>query len=85
MVQSFANEATADILPERNTKAARQIPKDLWRIVQRKLKMIDVAARVDDLESPPGNRLRRCVIGRCIITHSRRLRAAADGRGKARD
>ena len=25
--------------------------------MQRKLKMLDVAARVDDLESPPGNRL----------------------------
>ena len=37
MIQSFANEATADIFRERNTKAARQIPKDLWRIVQRKL------------------------------------------------
>ena len=25
--------------------------------MQRKLKMLDVAARVDDLESPPGHRL----------------------------
>ena len=56
MIQSFANEATVDIFRERNTKAAWQIPKDLWRIVQRKLKMLDVAVRVDDLESPPGNR-----------------------------
>jgi proteic killer suppression protein len=57
MIQSFANEPTADLFRERNTKAARRIPKDLWRIVQRKLKMLDVAARIDDLESPPGNRL----------------------------
>ena len=57
MIQSFADEATADIFRERHTKAARQIPRDLWRIVQRKLKMLDVA-RVDDLESPPGNRLK---------------------------
>ena len=26
--------------------------------MQRKLKMLDVAVRVDDLESPPGNRLK---------------------------
>ncbi len=58
MIQSFADDTSADIFRERNTKAARHIPKDLWRVVQRKLKMLDVAARVDDLESPPGNRLK---------------------------
>ena len=58
MIQSFADETTADIFQERNSKYARQIPKALWRIVQRKLKMLDVAVRSDDLESPPGNRLK---------------------------
>ena len=58
MIQSFADETTADIFRERYSKAARRIPKDLWRVVQRTLKMLDVAARVDDLESPPSNRLR---------------------------
>ena len=57
MIQSFADQTTADLFRDRNTKAARRIPKNLWRAVQRKLKMLDVAARVDDLESPPGNRL----------------------------
>ena len=57
MIQSFANQTTADIFRERNTKAARQIPKDVWRSAQRKLKMLDVAAQLNDLESPPGNRL----------------------------
>jgi toxin HigB-1 len=58
MIQSFADGTTADIFRERNTKAARRIPKVIWRVVQRKLKMLDVAARIDDLESPPGNRLK---------------------------
>ena len=58
MIQSFADKTTADIFQERNTKDARYIPKDLWRVVQRKLKMLDVAVRVDDLKSPPGNRLK---------------------------
>ena len=48
---------TIPVLP-RNPKDARHIPKDLWRVVQRKLKMLDVAVRVDDLKSPPGNRLK---------------------------
>ena len=58
MIQSFADETTADLFRERQSKAARKIPMDLWRIVQRKLKMLDVAARIDDLESPRGNRLK---------------------------
>ena len=58
MIQSFADETTADIFRERSTKAARRIPTDLWRVVQRKLKMLDVAAILEDLESPPGNRLK---------------------------
>jgi len=57
MIQSFANQTTADIFRERNTKAARQVPKDVWRSAQRKLKMLDVAAQLNDLEAPPGNRL----------------------------
>ena len=58
MIQSFADDTTADIFRERNSKAARQIPRDLWRVVQRKLKMLDVASRLSDLEAPPGNRLK---------------------------
>jgi proteic killer suppression protein len=57
MIQSFADNTTADIFQERNTKSARRIPRDLWRVVQRKLKMLDVALRVNDLGPPPGNRL----------------------------
>ncbi|MGH9323248.1 MAG: type II toxin-antitoxin system RelE/ParE family toxin [Vicinamibacteria bacterium] len=57
MIQSFADERTADLFRERSTKAARQIPKDIWPVVRRKLKMLDVAQRIGDLKSPPGNRL----------------------------
>ena len=64
MIQSFAGQATADIFRERNTRAARQIPRGLWRVVQRKLKMLDVAAHLGDLESPPGNRLQGLKGGR---------------------
>jgi proteic killer suppression protein len=57
VIQSFADDTTADLFRERNTRAARRVPVDIWRIVQRKLKAIDVAARLDDLRIPAGNRL----------------------------
>jgi proteic killer suppression protein len=59
VIQSFSDETTADLFRERNTRAARRIPRDLWRIVQRKLKLLDGAARLDDLAIPAGNRLER--------------------------
>jgi toxin HigB-1 len=57
VIQSFADEASADLFRERNTRAARRIPRELWRVVQRKLKLIDAASRLDDLAVPAGNRL----------------------------
>ena len=57
MIQTFADGTTADLFRERNTRAARRIPRELWRVVQRKLKLLDAAARLDDLMIPAGNRL----------------------------
>jgi len=57
MIQSFADQTTADLFDEQPSRAARRIPTDLWRIVQRKLKLLDVAQALLDLASPPGNRL----------------------------
>lgn len=57
MIQSFADETTADLFVERQSRAARRIPTNLWHVVRRKLKFVDVAQRLSDLASPPGNRL----------------------------
>ena len=57
MIQSFADETSADLFRERNTRPARRIPRELWRGVQRKLRLIDAAGRLDDLAVPAGNRL----------------------------
>ena len=57
MIQSFGDETAADLFRERNTRAARRIPRAIWPIVRRKLKMLDVAARLEDLAIPAGNRL----------------------------
>lgn len=59
MIQSFADETTVDLFRERNTRAARSVPSELWPVIRRKLKMLDVAARLEDLAVPPGNRLER--------------------------
>ena len=59
MIQSFADDTTADLFRERNSRHARRLPRDLWRIAQRKLKALDVAPRLDDLRIPAGNRLER--------------------------
>ena len=59
MIQSFANQTAVDLFRESNTRHARHLPRDLWRGAQRKLKVLDVAARLDDLRIPAGNRLER--------------------------
>ena len=41
MIQSFADATTADLWEELNSKAARRVPRDLWRVVHRKLTMLD--------------------------------------------
>src|SRR5437867_2431136 len=58
MIQSFADKTTAGLFQERHTRDARRMPPELWRVIQRKLKMLDVAAALQDLESPPGNQLK---------------------------
>jgi proteic killer suppression protein len=57
VIESFRDDTTADLFRDRNTRAARRIPRDLWRPAQRKLKLLDAAARLDDLLVPAGNRL----------------------------
>jgi len=55
VIVSFADRATADIYNGLNTRDARRIPSDLWRVVRRKLDMLNAAHRLRDLEAPPGN------------------------------
>ena len=72
MIQSFADETTADLFRERNTRAARRIPRDICRVAQRKLKAIDVAAQMEDLKIPAGNRL-EALKGDQVGRHSIRI------------
>ena len=72
MIRSFSDTTTADLFRERNTQPARRIPRELWRVVQRKLKLLDAAARLDDLSVPGGNRLER-LKGRQAARHRIRV------------
>jgi proteic killer suppression protein len=72
VIRSFSDTTTADLFRERNTQAARRIPRELWRVVQRKLKLVDAAPRLDDLSVPGGNRLER-LKGRQAARHSIRV------------
>jgi toxin HigB-1 len=59
LIQSFRDHTAADLFRERNTGSARRIPRELWRAAQRKLKLLDVAAHLQDLAIPAGYRLER--------------------------
>ena len=65
MIQSFRNQGTEDIFNGENTKEARNTcPESLWRIVSRKLDLLDSAETLSDLRIPPGNRLEQLTGGR---------------------
>ncbi len=55
MIASFGDAATEDIFNGRNSKAARSIPKELWKIAARKLSTLDYATDLRDLSSPGNN------------------------------
>ena len=54
MIQSFADDDSERLFRD-GTCAARW--RAFQRIAQRKLDMLDAAVRLNDLRSPPGNRL----------------------------
>ena len=57
MIVSFGDKATEALYHGRSTKDTRCLPADVRRIAVRKLDMINAATAVQDLQSPPGNRL----------------------------
>jgi proteic killer suppression protein len=72
VIRSFADETTADLFRERNSRAARRVPRELWRAAQRKMKAIDVAVRLGDLTIPAGSRLEK-LRGDQVGRHSIRI------------
>jgi len=58
VIASYGDEATRDVHYADNTKAARNVPKDIWPIARRKLNQIAAATQLADLASP-GNHLEK--------------------------
>lgn len=57
MIQSFADQATADVYYGTESRQARRLPKDLWPVIRRKLDALHRAKTLDDVRWPAGNRL----------------------------
>jgi proteic killer suppression protein len=57
-IRSFADAGTEDVFNGEDTKAARKAcPVELRSVAERKLDVLNNAATLADLRSPPGNRL----------------------------
>lgn len=56
-IQSFQDSATADLYHGRNTFRARRFPNTILKIALRKFDVLNAAHRLEDLRSPPANRL----------------------------
>lgn len=56
MIKSFADRHTQELFA---TGRFKQLPLGILRRARRKLEYIDLAARLDDLRVPPGNRLHK--------------------------
>lgn len=54
MIRNFKDEVTAAAFDGR---ARKGFPSDILKVVRRKLEMVNAAAILTDLRSPPGNRL----------------------------
>lgn len=54
MIKTFADKRTQELY---SRGKARNFPADVASRAARKLEYIDLAVRLDDLKSPPGNRL----------------------------
>ncbi len=54
MIESFRDKRTAAVFRDQLPKG---FPSDLARVARRKLRLLDAAVQLDDLRTPPGNRL----------------------------
>lgn len=57
MIRSFKHQLTADVFFERVTGASKRFPAELREAARRKLQYLNSAESLEDLRSPPGNRL----------------------------
>ena len=56
MIKTFADRQTQELFA---TGRSKRLPSEIARRARRKLEYIDLAALLDDLRVPPGNRLHK--------------------------
>jgi proteic killer suppression protein len=54
MIKSFQDKETEKIF---NRQISKKLPQDIQRIGRKKLVILDAAMQLNDLRTPPGNRL----------------------------
>ena len=57
MIKSFGDKTTDDIANGRNTKKSRSLGAATIRAAENKIYMLDNAQQLDELKTPPNNRL----------------------------
>lgn len=57
MIINFGDKTTRDIYHGINSKEARKMSSQIWKVAARKLDMVNVAHALQDLLVPPGNKL----------------------------
>ena len=72
VIQTFGNALARDLFHDRQSKATRLFPTKLRRPARRKILYLHDAAIIEDLRSPPGNRLER-LVGKRRGFHSIRI------------
>jgi proteic killer suppression protein len=53
MISDFGDKFTEDLFNGNDSSKAKRFPKELVEIALRKLDMLNAAAKVEDLRSPP--------------------------------
>ncbi|WP_446010928.1 type II toxin-antitoxin system RelE/ParE family toxin [Candidatus Electrothrix sp.] len=57
MIASFGNRATSDLFHDISSSRARRLPNQIKESALYKLDVLNAAQSLEDLKSPPGNRL----------------------------
>ena len=57
MITSFGDKVTSDLFHGISSRRARKLPSQIHKLTLYKLDVLNAAQVLDDLRSPPGNRL----------------------------
>lgn len=57
MIKSFGDKATSDLFHGKSSSKVRKLPTQILEPALYKLDILNAATTLDDLRSPPGNRL----------------------------